>query len=125
MDLSIFLAKFWGLYLTITCAAMFFNRKFILEHVDHFANLYFIIFSGFVSLLIGILSVLIHNVWVFDWRVLVTIIGWLALLKGIVRVLFPEFVMKKADYFKNKKWLILPVVLFFFVGLYLIYIGFF
>ena len=33
----------------------------------------------------GLAIVLVHNVWTFDWRVIITILGWLAVLGGIFR----------------------------------------
>jgi hypothetical protein len=31
----------------------------------------------------------VHNHWAADWAVLVTIFGWLLLIGGLVRMLFP------------------------------------
>jgi len=50
-----------------------------------------------LSLLI-LAIVLTHNVWVANWRVLITLIGWLMLIRGAVRILAPETIM---DYAKN------------------------
>ena len=30
-----------------------------------------------------------HNIWAAGWPVLVTIVGWIAVLSGLVRMLFP------------------------------------
>ena len=38
----------------------------------------------------GLAIVLTHNVWVADWRVLITILGWLAAIGGAVRILAPQ-----------------------------------
>lgn len=51
------------------------------------AELYY--FSGALALVIGLAMVLYHNIWVADWRVAITIIGWMSLIKGAVRILFP------------------------------------
>jgi uncharacterized protein YjeT (DUF2065 family) len=31
-----------------------------------------------------------HNIWIADWRILITLIGWLSVIKGVVRLLFPQ-----------------------------------
>jgi len=31
----------------------------------------------------------VHNIWAGGWPVLVTVLGWLAVLGGLVRMLFP------------------------------------
>lgn len=46
--------------------------------------------SGLYATLMGLVIVLCHNLWVADMRVLVTLIGWLALGSGALLLLFPE-----------------------------------
>ena len=51
---------------------------------------------------------LTHNVWVANWRVLITLIGWLMLIRGAVRILAPEMIMGYATtLLRNKQ--IIPV----------------
>jgi hypothetical protein len=45
--------------------------------------------AGFLALLGGMALVFAHNVWVFDWRLLITLIGWSLLLKGAVILAAP------------------------------------
>jgi hypothetical protein len=33
---------------------------------------------------------LVHNVWVLGWPVIITILGWLAVIGGTVRILAPQ-----------------------------------
>lgn len=40
-----------------------------------------ILIAGYASLSIGIASILVHNVWSFDWRGIVTLMGWISLVK--------------------------------------------
>jgi hypothetical protein len=39
--------------------------------------------------IIGLLIVVSHNIWVKDYRVVITIFGWLSLVKGIAYMAFP------------------------------------
>jgi len=48
-----------------------------------------ILLSGILLLVAGIAIVRAHNVWSGGWPVLVTIVGWLALLGGLARMFFP------------------------------------
>jgi hypothetical protein len=48
-----------------------------------------ILLSGILLLVAGIAMVRAHNVWSGGWPVLVTIVGWLALLGGLARMFFP------------------------------------
>ena len=43
-----------------------------------------------VLLICGVLMVMGHNLWVSDWRVIVTIAGWGTLLKSIAIILAPQ-----------------------------------
>jgi len=82
--------------------------------------------SGFMSLFIGYLLVAFHNVWSFDRTVIITIIGWLALLKGFSLLLFPTSLfsvskkLTKSDAFQN----VFPWYAIVF-GIILLFFGFF
>ena len=80
--------------------------------------------SGFLALIIGNLLVVSHNVWTADWRVIITIFGWLSLLKGVVRLFFPSIAIKNVDTLLRNKLLVPLLVVFGALGLYLSYIGF-
>jgi|SRR5262245_51588331 hypothetical protein len=45
--------------------------------------------SGILLFVAGIAIVRVHNVWSGGWPVLVTVLGWLALVGGILRMFFP------------------------------------
>jgi hypothetical protein len=45
--------------------------------------------SGFLLFVAGLAIVRAHNRWEGGWPVLVTVLGWLALLGGLSRILFP------------------------------------
>ena len=84
-----------------------------------------IYFSGFIVLILGITGVLFHSIWVLDWRLLVTIIVWLTLVKGLMRIFFPmriiELMKWAAD---HPRCIIINLTTFLLIGLYLIYVGF-
>jgi hypothetical protein len=48
------------------------------------------IVSGIYALLMGTMVVLAHNLWVPDVRVIVTILGWLAVCSGVLLLIVPE-----------------------------------
>ena len=122
--ISIFLAKLLGLYLVIVISGIFLNRKLMERIVKDFSdNLGLVYLSGFFSLLIGLLVVLNHNVWSADWKMIITLIGWLTLVKGIIRIFFPEKLFKLAKKFPSG-WLNVVCAIFFVIGIYLTYIGF-
>ena len=48
-----------------------------------------IIFAGYAAFVPGLSIVYFHNRWSSGWPVLITIFGWLSLIVGLVRMLFP------------------------------------
>lgn len=50
--------------------------------------------SGVLSMLAGLAVVNTHPSWTNDWRVIITIVGWLMLIGGIIRIVMPNFGLK-------------------------------
>lgn len=48
-----------------------------------------ILVSGYLLFVAGLAIVRAHNRWSGGWPVIVTVLGWLALLGGLSRILFP------------------------------------
>lgn len=91
MQTSIFIGKVLGIYMLITCIALLFNQKYYRETFKEIIdNKSFFIISAIISLIIGILIIITHNIWIVQWQLLITILGWIALLKGIFLLFFPN-----------------------------------
>lgn len=123
MEKSIFLAKFWGLYLIIFFMVLVFNPKRIRDIFGHLKDSKFLLITAFIAIIIGILNILAHNIWANDWRLIVTLIGWVSLSVGIVFFTFPN---KSAEglHFKNVKFFQVLYVLLLFLGAFLVSKGF-
>lgn len=94
MELSIFLAKVFSIYLVIISLAMFArpnNFKDLAMDLVREPGALFI--SMFIALILGILLIVSHNVWVMGWPVLITILGWIVFAKGLIRLFFPELIV--------------------------------
>ncbi len=121
METSILFARLWG-SLFVIFGVLFVVAKQLGRTIEMTDDKAFVISTGYVSLLMGLVTVIWHNVWVADWRVLITILGWMAVIKGIQKIGFPGFIRKQAQRFKRKQWLsaIFLVVL----GAYLLWASF-
>lgn len=123
MELSLFLAKLMGLYLVLVSLAFWLNRRVVAKLIAELSgNVSLTIFSGAMLVILGLAVVLKHNVWVADWRVIVTILGWITLLKGLLRTFAPEKVPKLAV--KSESALTVIFLIALALGAYLTYIGF-
>ena len=90
MDTSIFLAQLLGPFFLVLGIGMAATPQAWRAMAEEFLDSRALIFlAGLFAFLPGLAIVLTHNVWVFDWRVIVTIFGWLGLLGGTFRLLFP------------------------------------
>ena len=91
MATSIFLAKLLGPILLVAGIAMLVNRKeldALAQEILRSRVLFFLL--GLIDLAIGLAIVLTHNVWVADWRLVITLLGWLLMVRGAVRMLIPD-----------------------------------
>jgi uncharacterized membrane protein len=52
--------------------------------------------SGIASLLAGLAVLNAHRAWTADWRVIVTVLGWLCVVGGILRIALPRLTVSLA-----------------------------
>ena len=85
MDISIFFARFLGSFFLIFGLLFIVTRQLgkTIEMTDDKA---FVISTGYITLLMGLVTVILHNLWVADWRVVITLLGWFTLIKGIMKI---------------------------------------
>jgi len=104
MDISIFFARLWGSFFIIFGLLFIITRQ-LGKTIEMTDNKAFVISTGYITLLMGLVTVILHNVWVANWTIAITILGWSTLIKGIMKVGFPEQIHKQAQRFKKKQWL--------------------
>lgn len=91
MDVSKFLSKVIGIYLVLISGAMFFNMHQFNVYLTKLLYDEPLMFSmGFFTLIIGILMVVSHNIWQPRWTIIITLLSWLTLFKGLSMILFPH-----------------------------------
>jgi hypothetical protein len=119
MEVSLFLAKFWGWYLLIFFLILSYNPRRIKQIFEDLRDQKFAILVAFLAVILGLLNILFHNVWESDWRLIITGLGWLALLFGFSLFTFPaQFINSMGAL--NIKLIQVIYVLFFLIGLYLL-----
>jgi len=125
MELSILIAKITSVvYLSAALGAVFSRDHYRRVFEDLFKNAALTYLMGFTAVILGFLMVNYHNTWGKDWTVLVTILGWLALMKGVLIIAFPRFVQSYSKpIFEGKGLQFFPYVAAF-VGLLFGYFGF-
>ena len=99
-------------------------KQMMMDFKNNRASMYM---GGIFLLAIGFLLVTFHNIWAAEVSVIITVIGWIALVKGILLLVLPEMMMKSMDIFLNKKNTALMVIasLVVILGVLLAWLGFF
>lgn len=126
MTATIILAKILGLYLVIVGAALLINQKYYKTALTNTVkNEGSLLIIGVFTLIFGLLLVVFHNIWVFNWPVIITLIAWATLIKGAVRLLYPKIAGKSVKILNNKPVYFAILILLIIIGLFLIYKGFY
>ncbi len=93
MQTSIFIARLLGpVFLLVGIAILADPKAFralLKEFVKSRVQMYL---AGVLGLLGGLTLVLTHNVWVFDWRLIITLVGWVALVRAVITIFQPQWI---------------------------------
>ncbi|AYG64517.1 hypothetical protein [Rhizobium jaguaris] len=91
MERSLFLARLLGPTFVAVALGMLLNLgmyETIIAEGLHSGILFYL--SGLLSLLAGLSIVNLHNRWQVDWRVVITVLGWLMTIGGTFRIVLPQ-----------------------------------
>jgi uncharacterized protein YjeT (DUF2065 family) len=100
-----------------------FYKKLVAMFAENPPALYL---GGLVALLAGFLLVTFHNIWIEDWTVVITIFGWVALIKGLFLLLLPNVSITITNFFQRQmmKFLTVWALVVVIVGGLLAWLGF-
>ncbi|MBU1445853.1 hypothetical protein KKD70_01155 [Patescibacteria group bacterium] len=123
MDLSVLVAKIYGTVAIALGLGMLFNAEYYKETFRSiFKDKTYLFFGGIAALVIGLLIILHHNIWEASWAVLITIIGWIALIKGFLLLVFPQMTVIFEPLFTKKTFIVITGLILFLFGLLLCYL---
>jgi hypothetical protein len=90
MNITNTLAVLTGSTLVIVGITVF-NKSYFNAVMSDLANSKGLLWvTGLITFVMGTVIVALHNVWSADWRLIVTLLGWLTVVKGAVIILFPS-----------------------------------
>lgn len=91
METSILVAKIVGIIYLSFAVGLIFNKDYYKRVISNMMNnqAYFL-FGGIIATILGFVVVSNHVV-TEPWTILVCIIGWVALVKGVLLLAFPKF----------------------------------
>lgn len=106
MTQSHFIASLIGPVFLAVSGSMLLNRttfQSMLRNLED--NLLLIMFAGIALLVTGIAIVLTHNIW-HGWPFLITLFGWIAIIGGLIRILFAPRMTDVAQKFADNDTLL-------------------
>ncbi|WP_224530210.1 hypothetical protein [Winogradskyella alexanderae] len=119
MDISITFAKFWGWYLIIFFLILSLNPKRIKQIFEDLKDQKFLILFSFLAIIVGLINIIFHNIWESNYKIIITLIGWFALIIGLGLFIFP---VKTVTWLQvtNIKFVQVIYTLLFLIGLFLL-----
>ena len=121
IDISLVLARFWGLFYVIFGCLFVITRQ-LGKTIEMTSDKQFVIATGYSTLLMGLITISLHNLWTFDWRLIITLLGWTAIFKSIHKIGFPESIHKQTQRFKDKQ--LISTISLLLLGAWLASVGF-
>ena len=91
MQPAVFVARLAGPLFVVIGAGILLNSTVysaMITEAVHSPTL--IYFSGLSALIPGLAILNVHHSWTADWRVIITILGWLLVIGGVVRIALPQ-----------------------------------
>ncbi len=126
METSILIARILSICYLAFALGIVVNGKYYQRELPKLvASATIVLYGGFMAIVFGLLILHNNNTWESDWTTIITVIGWIALFKGVLLLVFPTHISIYKNNLLNPKYLdkiIFPVVLIF--GLLLGYFGF-
>ena len=90
--ISLFLVRLLGpIFIAIALGALVNGDIFRAIAEESLRSHALIYLTGLFAITAGVAILLNHNVWAADWRVLITLFGWLAAIGGAQRIIWPQW----------------------------------
>lgn len=126
MDSSRFISRVLGLYLVILNTVLFFHQQeylTVLQSLSYDPALIFVLSMWLIGL--GLVMIICHNIWRWNWRLLVTLLCWLTFIKGLGLLIYPNFILRTVQSMAiHPHQLMISLIIDFILGLVLCYFAF-
>ena len=92
MQPAVFIARLTGPFLVVIGVGVLLNEANYAAMITEAAHSPTLIYlSGLLTLPLGLAILNVYRAWTADWRVIVTILGWLLAIGGVIRIVLPQF----------------------------------
>ena len=111
MAIEIFVARIIAIMYFVIGIAGLMDKKYYLNTMQEIMkNSGIRLVFGMLGMIVSFIIVFYHNVWT-GWPILITLIGWIGLIKSINMILFPKFLERKSNFvFKGGFAKVMPYI---------------
>lgn len=125
METSLLLAKIMGSYLFIAGIMCALRYNFFRQVVnDYFDSPALVLMGGAINIILGLLVINVHNVWEINWKIVITLMGYLMFMKGILHWFFQDIASSMASKVSQGSFYLYASIVMVMLGIYLAYIGY-
>jgi protein-S-isoprenylcysteine O-methyltransferase Ste14 len=125
---TIYMSRLIGLYCIVVIPSLVIHKQATVDSImDLFNSPSLMLFTGIIAVAVGLAMILAHNIWTGGaLPVVVTVVGWLSLIKGLMFLLLPSGVESEIilNWLRNPLYFYLCMTPSFLIGVYLAYEGF-
>ena len=126
METALLISKILGIIYFAFGIGMLVNPSFYRKEIPKLLeNSAYLILGGFLAIVFGFLILEGQNTWPSDWTVVITILGWVAILKGAMLLAFPNSMNLFKPLFESKLFMNILTPSVIIMGAIFIYLGFF
>jgi len=126
METALLISKILGIIYFAFGIGMLVNPSFYRREIPKLLeNSAYLILGGFLAIVFGFLILEGQNTWPSDWTVVITILGWVAILKGAMLLAFPNSMNLFKPLFESKLFMNILTPSVIIMGAIFIYLGFF
>lgn len=125
MSTTLFLHQLIGPIFVIMAVSMFINADFYQNAYKEMKSAsHYLLIAAVVNLVIGLSIILKHNYWEELPEIVISLFGWLALLKGLHIILAPNSFMEMTKKFMKPSIMNMGSFVILIIGAYMSYVGY-
>jgi hypothetical protein len=126
MDTTTFLAQLWGPAMLAVGLGIFASRKYYVRiYRDLEKETLSVLLFGITAIAAGIAQIHFHNTWGSVTEIIISLLGWMLLIKGLAMTIVPSVVDRGGDFEVKNQLLPASGTVLIILGVYLSWVGFF
>jgi len=124
MNTTLIITQILGTIFIVLGLAMVVNKKYTAAAVQDMMQIKGLLWlCGFMATAMGAIMIAVHNVWTTGLPLLITVMGWMALVKGLFILLFPNWSSSFYKKYITDSLLVVSGVVCVILGLALVYLA--